>query len=449
MTNYAVEWSEELLQIIDDGAYSSPFLAPAEKVKWMGKKTFVFARLFTGGFKPHNRAGGWNAGVVDNEEKPMTIEHDRDIEFFVDAADIDETKQTANIENVSKTFTATQATPEVDARFFEKVCAAAVKDGFYSTSTGWTNANAYGRLVKILQAKNLKKYRAMGGLIAYVSSAIMDCLESSTEVQKTLSIKSEVLNEKQGIETRIATINGVTIIEVVDDSRFYSAFDYSDGFAGTGTPINVLVAHPSMVKTVVKFEDIFFFAKGQHTKGDGDLYQNRTYWDTFVFPNGANGDCDAVYVDLNADDPTVRNWLDKTLKYKGYSFNATGTDVELADGASASVDYIIKGTGKAAKVPTGAGTAIWGDADITNAWVFLVELADGDAYYGRGASKVTSGMVAIPSEDIITVGNQKFLLLVKGFKDGDIVGGDFFSVGSAAGTVTKAYKLDDSALKLA
>ena len=37
------------------------------------------------------------------------------------------------------------------------------------------------------------------------------------------------INEKQGIETRIATINGVTIIEVVDDTRFNTSFDYSDG----------------------------------------------------------------------------------------------------------------------------------------------------------------------------------------------------------------------------
>ena len=163
--------------------------------------------------------------------KEFTLEHDRDIEFFVDVADVDETKQTANLQNVSEVFTRKHAAPEIDARFFERVAAAAIADGFYETMSGFTAANTYSRLVKMFQRKELKKYRAMGGLIAYVSGEIMDNLESSSEITKTLDIKTQSINEANGISTRITAINGVTIIEVVDDSRFNTKFDYSVGRA--------------------------------------------------------------------------------------------------------------------------------------------------------------------------------------------------------------------------
>ena len=40
--NYAEQWSDELLQIIDDGAYSSPFLTPGGARKMDGRKDIPF-----------------------------------------------------------------------------------------------------------------------------------------------------------------------------------------------------------------------------------------------------------------------------------------------------------------------------------------------------------------------------------------------------------------------
>lgn len=446
--NYAEQWSDELLQIIDDGAYSSPFLTPAERVKWTGAKTFHFTRMDVSGFKNHSRDGGYNRGSVIEEDKDFTLEHDRDVEFFVDAADIDETKQTANIQNVSRVFTQKHSAPETDARFFERVAKAAIADGFYETMSGFTAANTYGRLVKMFQRKELKKYRAMGGLIAYVSGEIMDYLESSTEITKTLDIKTQSINEKQGIETRIATINGVTIIEVVDDTRFNTSFDYSDGFVGNGSKINVLIAHPSMVKTVNKISSIKFWANGTHTEGDGDLYQRREYWDTFVFPNGLDGKCDAVYVNIESDDPSVRNYPTKTYNVKGQKLDASGTKVEIEAGSD--VDYVIKGTGKAAAVAPAAATAVYGSDTVKNNFVFMLEIADDVTHYGRGESKVTSGLEAIPDGDIKVVDGTRYLIVAKGLKaDKTVYGGAYMSVGTGAAAVSKSFKIDASALVLA
>ena len=446
--NYAEQWSDELLQIIDDGAYSSPFLTPAERVKWTGAKTFHFTRMDVSGFKNHSRDGGYNRGSVIEEDKDFTLEHDRDVEFFVDAADIDETKQTANIQNVSRVFTQRHSAPETDARFFERVSKAAIADGFYETMTGFTAANTYSRLVKMFQRKELKKYRATGGLIAYVSGEIMDYLESSTEITKTLDIKTQSINEKQGIETRIATINGVTIIEVVDDTRFNTSFDYSNGFVGNGSKINVCIAHPSMVKTVNKISSIKFWANGTHTEGDGDLYQRREYWDTFVFPNGLDGKCDAVYVNIESNDPSVRNYTTKTYNVNGQKLDASGTKAEIEAGSD--VDYVIKGTGKAAAVAPAAATAVYGSDTVKNNFIFMVEIADDVTHYGRGSSKVESGMTAIPENDIKVVDGTRYLIVAKGLTaDKAVYGGAYMSVGTGAAAVSKSFKIDASALVLA
>lgn len=446
--NYAEQWSDELLQIIDDGAYSSPFLTPNERVKWLGAKTFHFTKMDVSGFKPHSRDGGYNRGSIVQEDKEFTLEHDRDVEFFVDVADVDESKQTANLQNVSRIFTQKHSAPETDARFFERVAKAAIADGYYETMTGFTADNTYSRLVKMFQRKELKKYRAMGGLIAYVSGEIMDNLENSTEVKKSLDIKTTSINEKQGIETRIAFINGVTIIEVVDDTRFYTSFDYADGFVANGSKINVCIAHPSMVKTVVKFNNIKLFANGTHTEGDGDLYQRRDLWDTFVFPNGLDGKCDAVYVNIESNEPSVRNYTTKTYNVNGQKLDASGTKVEIAAGSD--VDYVIKGTGAAAAVAPAAATAVYGSNTVKNNFIFMVEIADDVTHYGHGESKVESGMTAIPAGDIKVVDGTRYLIVAKGLTaDKAIYGGAYMSVGTGAAAVSKSFKIDASALVLA
>lgn len=448
--NYAEQWSDELLQIIDDGTYSSPFLTPNERVKWLGAKTFHFTKMDVSGFKPHSRDGGYNRGSIVQEDKEFTLEHDRDIEFFVDVADVDESKQTANLQNVSRVFTQKHSAPETDARFFERVAKAAIADGYYETMTGFTADNTYSRLVKIFQRKELKKYRAMGGLIAYVSGEIMDNLENSTEVTKSLDIKTTSINEKQGIETRIAFINGVTIIEVVDDTRFNTSFDYANGFVGNGSKINVCIAHPSMVKTVVKFNNIKLFVNGTHTEGDGDLYQRRDLWDTFVFPNGLDGKCDAVYVNIESSDPSVANYPKNTYTVAGQKLKTTCTDVAISAGGTGGVDYTIKLTGKPGAVSAEAAAAIGWNEAVKNAAVFCVEIGDDDAYYGRGESKVTSGMSAITDNDVVTIGGTRYLVVAKGLKaDKSMDGGAYFSVGTAAATVTKSYIIDASGVTLA
>lgn len=300
--NYAEVWSPDLLEIMEQESLTSPFVTTA--VKWLDAKTFHFTQMSTSGYKSHNRNGGWNKGTFAQEDVPFTVSHDRDIEFLVDKADVDETNQTASIKNISETFHKTQQVPEMDAYFFSKVATEAQKlTGYHSETaiSSYTKENVYGKLKAMLSAGKLRRYVAKGALIAYVNSTIMDLLEQSTDFTRKIEM-TQIAEGGVGIETRITDIDGVTLIEVIDDERFYDKFDFTDGFnpvASTSHKINVLIASPLTVKTVPKISSIYYFAPGSHTEGDGYLYQDRSLSDTFVFPNGKDNKIDSIYVDVD------------------------------------------------------------------------------------------------------------------------------------------------------
>lgn len=299
--NYAKKYSGEILEAIRQGALTTTFFTP--NVNWMGAKTFHFTQMGTSGYKDHNRTGGWNKGTITQADKEFTVEHDRDISFLVDAADVDETAQTASIENVTNSFVNDNQIPEIDAYTFSKIAAAASAAKLIEEVdlSVWNAENVYSKLVTMLGKGNLKLYRQRGTLIGYVRSEIMDLIALSKELSKTVEVVA--LAGPQSVETRVARINGVPLVEVIATERFYDSFNFNEGFAAvssTSKALNVVFAATDMVKTVVKISSIYYFPRGSHTEGDGDLYQNRSLWDTFVFPNGKDGKVDSIFVSKDA-----------------------------------------------------------------------------------------------------------------------------------------------------
>lgn len=316
--NYAEIWSPELLQILIQETLSSPFVT--QNVKWLNAKAFHFTQMSTGGYKAHDRKGGWNRGEYSQTDKVFELTHDRDIEFLVDKADVDETNATASIQNISRIFEQTQVAPENDALFFSKTAAVAQGlDGYHSSTatSAYTAANVFEKLKGFLAAGKLRRYKAQGALVMYVSSSIMDLLERSDKFQRKIEMTA-VANGGMGLETRITDIDGVPLMEVIDDERFYDAFDFTEGFAPRkkvaasqgveavvgAHKINVLIATPLTTKMVPKINSIYYFAPGAHTLGDGYLYQNRSLSDVFTFPNGRDGKVDSVYVDVDTTEYT-------------------------------------------------------------------------------------------------------------------------------------------------
>lgn len=297
--NYAEVWSPELLAIKIQETLTSPFIVP--NVKWLGAKTFHFTQMSTSGFKTHSRDGGWNRGTVTQTDNEFKVEFSRDIEFLIDKADVDETNATASIENIAKVFEMTQVAPEHDAYFFSKVAQKAIAANLYSetAASDYTVDNVFTKLKQ--QLARVKRYRRSN--IMYVASWIMDLLELSKELAKKVEL-TQVADGGIGIETRVTFIDGVPILECIEEDRFYDKFNFNPtlgGFEpidGQSRKINTLIASTEMVVTVPKISSIYYFEPGTHTEGDGWLYQHREDYDTFVFPNGKNNQIDSVFVDV-------------------------------------------------------------------------------------------------------------------------------------------------------
>ena len=347
--NYAEVWNPELVEIRIQETLSSPFIT--QNVRWLDAKTFHFTQMSTSGYKSHNRNGGWNTGKYVQTDTPFTLTHDRDVQFLIDKADVDETNSTASIKNISETFERTQAAPETDALFFSRVAARAqALEGYHSETAAdsYTKSNVFDKLKGFLAAGKLRRYKANGSLIMYVTSAVMDLLEKSDKFTRTMCMTQSA---EGGLRrrTRGTDIDGVPIMEVIDDERFYDRFDFDPEDGGfepcaasyvktadteivsgkdyytesggsytkvSGTPsksaldtyyekaagshkINVLIATPETTKIVPKIASIYNFAPGTHTEGDGYLYQNRAFSDVFTFPNGKDGKIDSIYVDTD------------------------------------------------------------------------------------------------------------------------------------------------------
>ena len=167
-----------------------------------------------------------------------------------------------------------------------------------------TKANVLAYLKGCLAAGKLRRYRAQGGLIMYVRSFIMDALEQAPDFNRVINI-TQVADGGDGVETRITELDGVPIMEVIDDETFYDSFNFSPadgGFeptASTAKQINTLIATPLTTKLVPKISSIYYFNPGAHTEGDGYLYQERELSDVFTFPNGKDGKVDSVFVDTS------------------------------------------------------------------------------------------------------------------------------------------------------
>ncbi len=304
--NYAEKWQPELLEIYQQGTLISPFMTTA--VKWLSAKTFHFTQMATSGYKNHTRKGGWNKGSYEQKDVPYTLTHDRDISFLVDKLDVDETNETASIQNISNTFTKTQSVPESDALFFSTVATEAKKHAGYHSETAladWNEENVVPKLKKMISAGKLRRYRAMGVLIMYVRTEIMDLLEQSKSFTRKIEM-TQIAEGGIGLETRVTDLDGVTLIEVIDDERFYDNFNFESedgGFvpAEGAHQINVLIASPLTTKFVPKVASIYYFAPGAHTEGDGYLYQNRACSGVFTFPNGKNNEIDSIFVDVDTE----------------------------------------------------------------------------------------------------------------------------------------------------
>lgn len=239
-----------------------------------GGKSFTLTTISTSGLKDHTRNKGFNSGTYGNDKKVYTMGQDRDVEFYIDKQDVDETNQDLAVANISNVFITEHVQPEIDAYRFSTL---AVGAGNTKEET-ITEKNAYSAIkAAILPARKFGPQN----LVAFVSTTVMDALERSSEFNRNIT------NQNVGqtaLESRVTSLDGVLLVEVWDDTRFKTKFDFTDGYvaAADAQDINILVVAKQAVIPIVKENTVFLFAPGEHSQGDGYLYQNRLYHDCFI-----------------------------------------------------------------------------------------------------------------------------------------------------------------------
>lgn len=278
--NYVTKDPGVLDQAIVQGLVTSVLGVP--KVKLVnGGKSFTLTTISTSGLKAHGRGKGFNAGTVSNDKTVYTMGQDRDIEFFVDRQDVDETNQDLAVANVSKVFIEEQVQPEIDAYRFSTLA----KGAGTSVTETLTVDNVYTQLKAALLP--VRKYGAQN-IVGFLSSETMDLLERSKEFTRSITNQNVGMT---ALESRVTSLDGVQLVEVWDETRFKDAYDFTDGYKpkSNANDINFLFVVKPAVIPVVKENAVYMFAPGEVGQGDGYLYQNRLYHDLFILKNKKDG----------------------------------------------------------------------------------------------------------------------------------------------------------------
>ncbi|PWV97444.1 hypothetical protein DFQ01_12188 [Paenibacillus cellulosilyticus] len=246
--------------------------------QFVGTKTVKIPRLDVAGYKDHSRNGGWNRQAIANDFELKVLQHDRDVEFFVDAMDVDETNQILSAANVTNTFEEEQAIPELDKYRYSKLYSEVEDLGGTINTVVPSLSNVLSIFDDMMEAMD-EAGVPQSGRIMYVTPTMKKLLKQADKVQRTI----EVTGNNGVVDRAVRSLDDVTLVMVPSD-RLKSSFDFTSGAVpGVGAKqINMILVHPSAVLAPVKHSVIYLWEPGSHTGGDGYLYQNRRYTDLFL-----------------------------------------------------------------------------------------------------------------------------------------------------------------------
>lgn len=265
----------------DDLTKSNP------QVTFINAQTIKLPRMAVSGYKDHTRTPGFNAGTLSNDWEPKKLSHDRDVEFFIDPMDIDETNLTLSVANIQNTFETEQAIPEKDCYRFSKLYSElnTHKAGNIN-KTAITAANFLDVFDDLMEAMDEAGVPEEGRIL-YLTPKMMKIAKKADGIQRTIDVSgsSNVVNRK------VHSLDDV-ILKSVPSARMKTAYDFTEGCkpAGSAKQINLILIHTSCVVCRDKYSYIKLFTPGTDSRtADGYLYQNRCYGDLFLLEKKADG----------------------------------------------------------------------------------------------------------------------------------------------------------------
>ncbi len=283
---YAEQFTQFLAQKYEKELCSDALMHSNPQITFLNAQTIKLPRLTLSGYKDHTRTAGFNAGTISNDWEPKKLAHDRDIEFFVDPMDIDETNLALSVANIQNTFENEQAIPEKDCYNFSKL------------HTELTNFHGRIDSTTVLTAQNIlavfdeemSKMDDAGvpvdGRILYVTPTVNKLLKAADGIQRMITV-----NSSNAVNRNVHSLDDVTI-KMVQSGRMKTKYNFTDGCvaAADADQINFILVHPSCVVARDKYAYISLFTPGTDSRtADGYLYQNRNYWDLFLIERKVAG----------------------------------------------------------------------------------------------------------------------------------------------------------------
>ena len=254
-------------------------------MNFFGANTIKIPFIGLSGYKFHKRDGGFNRAAVRNDNMVKTLSHDRDIEFFVDTMDVDETNQVLAATNLTNVFETEHAIPELDAYRISKIFQEYTQLGNTASTEALTSANILSVYDDFMQEMDENEVPTEGRVL-FITPEVNKLLSQTEGVSRFMN----AVTTKSRINRTIRMLDEVEIV-VVPKSRMKTQYNFEDGFVPTANArqINMLLVHPSSVIACNKHSYIKLWAPGSHTLGDGYLYQNRQYSDLFVIDTRDKG----------------------------------------------------------------------------------------------------------------------------------------------------------------
>ena len=283
---YAEQFTQFLAQKYEKELCSDALMHSNPQITFLNAQTIKLPRLTLSGYKDHTRTAGFNAGTISNDWEPKKLSHDRDIEFFVDPMDIDETNLALSVANIQNVFETEQAIPEKDCYNFSKL------------HTELTNFHGRIDSTTVLTAQNIlavfdeemSKMDDAGvpvdGRILYVTPAVNKLLKEADGIQRMITV-----NSSNAVNRNVHSLDDVTI-KMVQSGRMKTKYNFTNGCvaAADADQINFILVHPSCVVARDKYAYISLFTPGTDSRtADGYLYQNRNYWDLFMIERKVAG----------------------------------------------------------------------------------------------------------------------------------------------------------------
>lgn len=283
--DYATTFTQLLQQKYAKELCSDALAQSNQQVKFLNAQTIKLPRMTVSGYKDHTRTPGFNSGTLANDWEPKKLEHDRDIEFFVDPMDIDETNLTLSVANIQNTFETEQAIPEKDSYRFSKLHAELTKYIGRIDSTVITAANfleAFDTEMAIMDEASVPEE----GRMLYVTPTMAKIVKEAEGLQRVMTVTSP-----STINRKVHSLDDVTI-KKVPAARMKTKYDFTDGCVATAgaEQINWILIHTSCVVARDKYSYIKLFTPGTDSRtADGYLYQNRNYGDLFLLEKKVPG----------------------------------------------------------------------------------------------------------------------------------------------------------------